>query len=182
MPQYMFAVPSSSFALAWIPTNAIKRTRTRPVRVYPSVPEWIAPEEDDATLTPTWEAPPTRSPLEFTVPREVQRFETPVELPAPPTNEGDPLRPYEPRPGREQPSPVSDPERKDMEPTQSPEFPTEPGPTVMPPPDTPKPKLSPPEQPGWLPRESDEGAAAADVETEPDEQDWHPHGFPGVEA
>ena len=69
-----------------------------------------------------------------------------------------------------------------MEPTQSPEFPTEPGPTVVPPPDTPKPKLSPPEQPGWLPRESDEGAAAADVETEPDEQDWHPHGFPGVEA
>ena len=188
MPHYMFAVPSSSFALAFIPTGARKRTTTRrPVRVYPSVPEWNPPEEDDATLITTWEAPPTRQPLEFTVHRDAQRFEAPVEVPAPPQVEGDALRPYEP-PEREQPPPaVSDPERKDMEPAQAPEFPSEPGPRIMPPPSTPKPKLTPPEQPGWLPpesdeKETDERAVAETVVEAETETEWHPRGFPGVET
>ena len=108
------------------------------------------------------------------------------EPPAPPRFEGDPLRPYEPRPTRDLPPPVSDPER-----TEGPEEPAEPEevslPVVAPEPEKPEPNLAPPDPPGWLPPEETSDPRERDGVREEEETwekggggEWRPRGFPGV--
>jgi hypothetical protein len=188
----MLAVPSTSFASPWTRVRAKGRPPRQPARVYPpGVPDWKPPEEEVPTPTPTpYEAPPTTRPREFVVPREPRISEPPPEVPAPPRIEGDPLRPYEPRPAREPPPPVSDPERPETLPEVppfAPAFPPDPG--VAQPPEKPGPNLAPHDPPGWLPPEETNDArerdgVPEDAETAAEEEgggEWHPRGFPGVD-
>ena len=139
----MFVVPSPSFAPAWTHVRARRRPLTRPTRVYtPGVPDWKPPQEDPLTPTPSpLEHPPSSPPREFVVPREPGISEPPPEVPAPPQIEGDPLRPYEPRPTRDPPPSVSDPETTEALPEALPE--------------------APPSSPGRKPKEGDRASVSA---------------------
>ena len=186
-PRHMSAVPCASFASAWTRVRARRPPSRRPARVYPpGVPDWKPPEEDPKTPSTPWEYPPSSPPREFVVPREPGISEPPPEAPAPPRIEGDPLRPYEPRPTRDLPPPVSDPER-----TEGPEEPAEPEevsfPAVAPEPEKPEPNLAPPDPPGWLPPEETSDPRERDGVREEEEtwekgggEEWRPRGSPGV--
>ena len=107
-PRDMSAVPCASFASAWTRVRARRPPSRRPARVYPERSDWKPPEEN----------PPTRhggipalvATARFVVPRAGD-LRAAAGGAGPPRIGGDPLRPYEPRPTRDLPPPVSDPER-----------------------------------------------------------------------
>ena len=175
-------------------------------RVYPTTPqEWPCPGGDGdgnpEYITP-WEAPqppPLRRTViypEFIPPLDPDGFpSTPSELPPDLTHPApkeeppqrtlpgaDPLLPYDPEPPDEElPTLPPDPEpirRQNRDVPSETDEPLGPGPTVVPVPPKPMPRVSPPDQPGWLPPEQPLEEERPEDEVPPPSPDQQPPWFP----